>query len=240
MPSEAETPPLLAVRGLRVSYGKKEVLHGIDLDVAPGEVVALLGHNGAGKTTTLRSIMGAVSATAGSVTLEERALGTTSVAERLRRGLAYTEPRGILPGLSVAENLELATHVLPRNVQVKSRLERALELFPVLKEKFRLQAGTLSGGQRQMLALGMALMVSPRLLLLDEPLLGLAPRLQGTVMEAIGQLAERDQVSVVLVDQNIRLALEASMRAYVIRAGEIVGHGEGRAMLEGGDFWDII
>lgn len=240
MPSLAvDTGSMLSVRGLRVAYGKKEVVHGIDLDVGEGEIVALLGHNGAGKTTTLRAVVGSLGRTEGTIRIDGSLAGA-SIADRLRRGIAYTEPRGILAGLLVQENLEVATHVLPRGTDTQGRMEYVLDLFPALKEKLRLPAGTLSGGQRQMLALGMALMISPRLLLLDEPLLGLAPRLQTAVIEAIVKIVGDQQMSVVLVEQNIRLALEASQRAYVMRAGEIAESGPSASLLAREDFWAFI
>ena len=230
---------LLEVQDLPPGYGKKEVLHGISLQLAKGEVASLLGHNGAGKSTTMRTIVGGVRNTTGHILFEGQDIGRRSVAERLRLGIAYVEPRGILPGLTVKDNLALAQNVLSRR-QSGASTQDALDLFPDLRPRLRHRAGALSGGQRQMLALAMAIIGSPSLLMLDEPLLGLAPRLAQGLLKVIRNILDDLSASMLLVEQNVKAALELSERTYILRAGELSPPMSSDQVLREGDFWSII
>ena len=215
---------LLEVRGLEVSYGGIRAVKGIDLDVSEGELVCLIGANGAGKSTTLRAICGLVVPRSGSV----RYAGDDALAraphELPRRGLVMVpEGRGIFAQLTVIENLAMGAFFRDDG-DIESDLERQYETFPRLKERRTQVAGTLSGGEQQMLAIARALMARPKLLLLDEPSMGLAPRLVAKIFEIVRDIAARG-VTILLVEQNARLALEAASRGYVMESGAIVLQG---------------
>lgn len=239
---EPATAPdiLLRLDDVRAGYGRKEVLHGVSLTVPAGGVISLLGHNGAGKSTTLRAAVGAVHCRAGQVVFDGEDVTTASIASRLRRGIAYVEPRGIIAGLTVRENLEIATYILPPKRRRQCSLDEVLTLFPALKSRLRDNAGMLSGGQRQQLALSMALMVAPRILMLDEPLLGLSPPLAQAVIRAVADVVERRRMAVLFVEQNVRSALEISSWTYVMRAGEVTRVTRSQELLGQQDFWSII
>lgn len=212
----------LRVTDLRVSYGGIAAVKGISLEVARGEIVTLIGANGAGKTSTLKSIVGLVPAATGEVTLFGQSLRGVPTHQVVGRGVALVpEGRAIFGNLTVAENLELGAFLKREPVERAKRLERVLKLFPRLSERMAQEAGTLSGGEQQMLAIGRALMGDPKLLLLDEPSLGLAPKLVEQIFEAIVEIA-KGGLTILLVEQNTRLALETAARAYVLVTGEIV------------------
>jgi branched-chain amino acid transport system ATP-binding protein len=207
---------------LRVGYGGIAAVKGISLEVARGEIVTLIGANGAGKTSTLKSIVGLVPAASGEVSLFGEALRGVPTHKIVGRGVALVpEGRAIFGNLTVAENLELGAFLKREPVERGRRLERVLKLFPRLSERMAQEAGTLSGGEQQMLAIGRALMGDPKLLLLDEPSLGLAPKLVEQIFEAIVEIA-KGGLTILLVEQNTRLALETAARAYVLVTGEIV------------------
>jgi branched-chain amino acid transport system ATP-binding protein len=211
--------PLLEVRRLTARYGPITAVREVDLSVSEGEIVALLGANGAGKTTTLRAISGVV-AREGEIRLRGQEISRLRPEQIVRRGVSLTpEGRRIFTGLTVAENLTLGS--ARRRDGAKRRRERLLELFPVLGRRLNAPAGTLSGGEQQQLAIARSLMSDPRLLLLDEPTLGLAPTLVGTVFELIGRLRDEEGVTVLLVEQNVHRALDLCDRAYVMRTGRI-------------------
>lgn len=223
----------LEVRGLRAGYGKITVLWDVDLDVEEGEFVTIIGANGAGKTTLLRTISGLVPARAGSV----RSFGTTSLvgwspARIVRAGVGHVpEGRQLFPLMTVRENLESGAEYLRRAKANAARNRRLVfELFPRLAERGGQLAGTLSGGERQMLAIGRALMSDPRLLLVDEPSLGLSPALARTVFRALKQI-NQDGVTVVLVEQNVQQSLRLADHAYVLENGEVVKRGTGQELL---------
>ena len=212
--------PLLELRGLSARYGAREALHEIELSVDKGEVVAVLGANGAGKTTTLRAISGTVR-TSGEIVFAGEPLSRRPEAVA-RAGIAHVpEGRGTFAQLSVAENLRLGAHVRRDRSGVKADYERVLERFPVLADRLRQPAGSLSGGEQQQLALARALMQRPRLLLLDEPSLGLAPLVVAELFRVIAELNQEEGLSVLVVEQNASLALAASSRAYVLEVGRI-------------------
>ena len=216
---------LLRVDDLEVSHGPLQALWGVSLSISAGEKVGLLGANGAGKSTTLGAIVGHYPAQAGRITFDGRDETRSDVNSRLSRGMALVpEGRRLFVDMSVRENLEMGAYLSgPRRALARS-LEQVFTLFPILKEKERQAAGTLSGGQQQMVAIGRALMSRPRLLLLDEPFIGVAPLIIRVVMQALAQIAA-DGITIVLVEQNIHRALEFVERAYVIENGKTVLEG---------------
>ena len=215
---------LLELEDVRGGYGPTTVLHGVSLAVPEGGIVALLGANGAGKTTTLRAITGGVRWT-GDIRFGGRSLHRHSTEDIVRGGIAHVpEGRGILTELTVEENLKLGSH-LRRDGDVKKDYDRIFEYFPVLRERRRLSSSTLSGGEQQMLALARALLMKPKLMLLDEPSLGLAPIVVRSIFQIIRTINEADHVAVLLVEQNARIALELSTTAYVLEVGRVAVSG---------------
>lgn len=218
---------LLSVRDIEVSYGKVKALHGVTLSVERGELVSLVGANGAGKTTLMKAIMGLAPAVAGAVEFDGRALLGMRTHEITRLGIAYVpEGRGTLRELTVRENLRLGAFSRRWDAEARADLDRVLDRFPVLAERIEQMGGTLSGGEQQMLVIGRALMSRPRLLLLDEPSLGLAPQIGERIFEIIAALNQQG-VAVLLVEQNARAALKLAKRAYVIELGRIALEGVG-------------
>jgi branched-chain amino acid transport system ATP-binding protein len=213
----------LQVEGLRVRYGAQEVVSGIDLEVPSGEVVALLGANGAGKTTTLRAVSGLLPPSAGQVRLDDLRLDRLRAHEVVAAGVAHVpEGRRVFGRMSVQDNLEMGAYTRPK--ELRPALDRVLGLLPVLAARREQLAGTLSGGEQQLLALGRALMSAPRVLLLDEPSTGLAPQAVEAVLEVVAGLA-RDGVAVLLVEQDAEVALGLAARAYVLETGRVVASG---------------
>ena len=237
---ETDGVPLLDVVDLHAGYGKKEVLHGVSLRLEQGQVACLLGHNGAGKSTTMRTIVGGVRCSSGRILYQGQEINRHGIAQRLQMGIAYVEPRGILPGLTVRDNLQLAETILSSRKSKVARPREVLGLFPDLQPRLRHQAGALSGGQRQMLALAMAIVGSPSVLMLDEPLLGLAPRLAQGLLRTIRDIVSELGAALLLVEQNVRAALELSKSVYVLRAGVLSAPMSSAEMLERGDFWSIL
>jgi branched-chain amino acid transport system ATP-binding protein len=221
---------LLEVKGLEAGYGGIRAVKGIDLEVDAGELVCLIGANGAGKSTTLRAICGLLPARAGSVRYAGEDTARVAVHELPRRGLVMVpEGRGIFPQLTVAENLAMGAFTR-NDAGVAQDTERQYELFPRLKERRTQTAGTLSGGEQQMLAMARALMARPKLLLLDEPSMGLAPRLVAKIFEIVREIAGLG-VTILLVEQNARLALEVAARGYVMESGSITLTGAADVLL---------
>jgi branched-chain amino acid transport system ATP-binding protein len=228
------SPParaLLEIAALQVAYGGIQAVKGIDLHVHEGELVCLIGTNGAGKTTTLKSLCGLLPIQAGHVCFDQQPLNDIPSHQRVERGLVMVpEGRGVFGSLSIDENLRMGAYIRRDRSAVAIDIERVYALFPRLKERRRQTAGTLSGGEQQMLALGRAMMSRPRLLLLDEPSMGLAPMMVAKVFETILAIA-REGVTVLLVEQNAKLALEVSQRAYVMESGRISLSGDSAALL---------
>ena len=224
--------PLLAIRGLRAAYGKIEALKGVDIDINAGEIVALIGANGAGKSTLMMTIFGRPRARAGSIEFDGQDITDVPTHEIARMRIAQSpEGRRIFPRMSVAENLQMGA-IVSEETNFAADLERIFTLFPRLKQRLHQRGGTLSGGEQQMLAIARALMSRPRLLLLDEPSLGLAPMLAQQIFRAIRELNSRDRLTVFLVEQNAFHALKLAHRGYVIVNGEITLSGAGRELLE--------
>lgn len=223
---------LLDVRGIDVRYGGVAALHGVSLHVDQGEIVALLGANGAGKTSTLRAISGLVRPAAGSVTYDGQTLTGQRADTIARRGLGHVpEGRRIFTRMTVRENLELGAYGVRDAKSSASRFSEVLDTFPRLRERLNQIAGTLSGGEQQMLAIGRALMSAPKLLLLDEPSLGLSPVLVATIFDVLRTIHERG-TTILLVEQNARQALRIASRGYVLENGRIVREDAAGALLE--------
>jgi branched-chain amino acid transport system ATP-binding protein len=223
---------LLGLEALQVAYGGIRAVKGIDLQVEDGELVCLIGANGAGKTTTLRAITGLVPAAAGRVLFDGHDIARERVHRIARRGLAMVpEGRGVFAQLTIEENLAMGAYARDDRAAIASDRERVFTLFPRLKERRRQTGGTLSGGEQQMLAIGRALMSRPRLLLLDEPSMGLAPLMVEKIFEVIRAIAS-EGVTMLLVEQNARLALEVSHRGYVLEGGLVTLSGESKALLD--------
>ena len=217
---------LLSVRDIKASYGKVMALHGVTLSVDRGELVSLVGANGAGKTTLMKVIMGLAPAASGIIEFDGRPLLGMRTHDIAQLGIAYVpEGRGTFRELSVRENLRLGAFSRPWDAETRSDLDRVLERFPVLAERTNQTAGTLSGGEQQMLVIGRALMSRPRLMLLDEPSLGLAPLVASRIFEIIAAL-NKQGVAVLLVEQNARAAFKLAKRGYVIELGRTVLEGE--------------
>jgi branched-chain amino acid transport system ATP-binding protein len=229
---------LLEVAGLEAGYGKKTVLQGVSLHVDEGEVVALLGHNGAGKSTTLKAILGLLPARAGQVRFGGATWANGDPAENVRRGLALVpQGRGVFPDLTVLENLALGAYTQSDRAATLGRMDEILELFPILAERRTQQVGTMSGGQQQMVAVGTALMQRPRLMMMDEPSIGLAPVLVQRVLETAVQINRRFGTAIVLVEQNIKTALGMARRAYVMKSGRIVLEKPAAELLAAPESW---
>jgi branched-chain amino acid transport system ATP-binding protein len=211
---------LLEVQDIHTYYGNIEALKGISLEVEEGEIVTLIGSNGAGKSTTLRSISGLTAPREGSVRFEDREIGETAPQDIVQLGISQSpEGRHCFQRMTVRENLDLGAY-LRRDSDVDSDMERVFDLFPRLKERERQKAGTMSGGEQQMLAIGRALMANPKLLLLDEPSMGIAPVLVERIYETIAEI-NRQGTTILLVEQNANFALEVSKRGYVLETGTV-------------------
>jgi branched-chain amino acid transport system ATP-binding protein len=221
---------LLSVHDLEVGYGAIVALHGIELDVQKGEIVTLIGANGAGKTTTLRTISGLLKPRRGSVTFNDKPITGVKPHSITAMGISHVpEGRGIFANLSVADNLELGAYLRKDKIQ-QAEYERIFTLFPVLRERMKQNAGTLSGGEQQMLAISRALMSKPQVLLLDEPSLGLAPQMVQTIFRVIREI-NAEGTTILLVEQNAHMALVTAHRGYVMETGRIVLHDETKALL---------
>ena len=232
---------LLEVEGVESGYGKKTVLQGVSLRVHEGEVVTMLGHNGAGKSTTLKTILGLLPARAGQVRFGGQPWANGDPVENVRRGMALVpQGRGVFPDLTVIENLMLGAYT-QRDAQSKAtRLREVIDLFPMLEERRAQRAGTLSGGQQQMVAVGMALMPRPRLMMMDEPSIGLAPVLVQRVLETARQINRRFGTAIILVEQNIRTALGVADRAYIMKSGRVILEKPAAELLAAqGAWWEL-
>jgi branched-chain amino acid transport system ATP-binding protein len=222
---------MLAVKNLRFAYGVVETIRGIALEINTGEVVALIGANGAGKTTTLRCISGVLRPQSGSIQLEGQELLGVPPHAIARRGIAHVlEGRHLFKHLSVFENLMMGAYQRKEAAEIRNDLDRVYQLFPRVKERLTQMAGTLSGGEQQMVAMARSLMARPRILLLDEPSMGLAPRVVDTIFEIIADIAQTG-LPILLVEQNANRALALARRAYVLELGEVALSGSGEALM---------
>jgi len=222
---------VLRLRDVDTSYGRIRVLRRVSLEVAAGEIVCLLGGNASGKSTTMKTILGVVRPTRGTVEFDGQVINDVRTAQRIERGLAIVpENRRVFPRMTVRENLEMGAFLRRDRLSVEADLERVIGLFPRLRERLAQRAGTLSGGEQQMLAMARALMARPRLLLMDEPSMGLSPRLVQQNFELIQEI-NRSGVTVFVVEQNAAMALAIAHRGYVLRTGEIVMSGSAPELL---------
>jgi branched-chain amino acid transport system ATP-binding protein len=222
---------LLELENVTLAYGRIQALHGISLNVAEGEIVALIGANGAGKSTTMRAISGLRPVAQGSIKFDGQDITKLRADLRVVRGVSQSpEGRGIFPGMTVRENLEMGAYTRRNRAEINQDLERSFTLFPRLKEREKQVGGTMSGGEQQMLAVGRALMSRPKLLLLDEPSMGLAPMLIQQIFDIIVEINQQG-TTVLLVEQNAQQALSRAHRAYVLETGRIVKTGTGAELL---------
>ena len=225
------TAPILEVKNIKVRYSGLPVLHGVSLSVNPGETVCVVGANGAGKSTLLRAIMGAQRAFEGQIFFFGREIQRLRTEEIVRLGIVYVpEEKMLFRPLAVEENLMLGAYILKDPRQIQENLDFVYTLFPRLKERRLQPASTLSGGEQQMVAIGRGLMSRPQILMLDEPSLGLAPKLVDEVLDTVRRL-KQEGMTILLVEQNVREALDLADRGYVIQTGRIVGEGGGKELL---------
>ena len=222
---------MLSVSDLHVSYGAITALGGISLEIEAGSIVTLIGGNGAGKTTTLRTISGLLRPKSGTITFLGETISALPAHQIVARGLSHVpEGRMVFSNLSVDENLAMGAYLLNDKALIAKNRDYVFSIFPRLKERLKQSAGTLSGGEQQMLAIGRALMGSPKFLMLDEPSLGIAPRLISTIFEKIVEINQNHGITILLVEQNANLALEVSQQAYVLETGSIVMAGESKKL----------
>jgi branched-chain amino acid transport system ATP-binding protein len=227
------TEPLLRVDNIHSYYGNIHALHGISLEVYAGEIVTLIGSNGAGKSTTIRTVSGIMHPRSGEITFDGQPIHTVPSHVLVGRGIAQSpEGRRIFPRLTVIDNLQMGAFVRRDRAAIQEDLENVFNLFPRLKERVKQYAGTLSGGEQQMLAMGRALMARPRLLLLDEPSMGLAPVLVDQIFDIIVRINREQGTTILLVEQNALMALEIAARGYVLQSGNIVLADTGAALLK--------
>ena len=223
---------MLKVKDLNVSYGAIHAIHDVSLEVNAGEIVSLIGANGAGKTTTLHTITGLKKASSGSVELEGHNLLTTEPSKIVGLGMAHVpEGRRIFASMTVEENLEMGAFTIRDKSQILADIENVYKHFPRLRERYKQAGGTLSGGEQQMLAIGRAMMSRPKIMLMDEPSMGLSPLLVGEIFEIIQEL-NRSGMTILLVEQNAKMALSIADRAYVLETGHVVMNGQAKDMLE--------
>ena len=223
--------PLLQLQNLQISYGGIQAVKGIDLELYSGELVCLIGANGAGKTTTLNAIAGVLPLAGGEIHYAGDKMNAVPAHKRLRRGIALVpEGRGIFTRLTVEENLRMGAYTRNDSAAIDADLERVYSMLPRVKERLHQVAGTLSGGEQQMVAIGRALLSRPKLLLLDEPSMGLAPLVVEKIFEVVRSVA-KEGVTILLVEQNANLALEFSQRGYVMESGKITLTGTGESLL---------
>jgi branched-chain amino acid transport system ATP-binding protein len=223
---------MLEVQNLQVAYGELPALQGVSLTIQPGELVALVGPNGAGKTTLLKTIAGLLAPRAGAIRWQDDIISGASPQRIVEHGIALVpEGRRLFAAMTVRENLELGAFTQRAQKEKNAQIENIFRLFPRLFERQKQRAGSLSGGEQQMLALGRALMGLPRLLLLDEPSLGLAPKIVESILSILAQL-HHDGMSLLIVEQNVHAVLALAQRAYILESGRIIGAGEGRKLLD--------
>lgn len=223
---------LLQLKNISVHYGGVKALDGVDLHLDEGEIVALMGPNGAGKSTILKVICGLVPLSSGKILWHQQEI-TPDTYEIAQMGIAFvSQGRRVFPNLTVAENLEIGGFIIANKNELRRRLEEVIDIFPVLKRKLKLKAGSLSGGEQQMLVLARGLMIDPKILLLDEPSLGLAPKVVKEVFNKIKEINERHKTTILVVEHNIKSLLEIVHRGYVLDKGKVVAHASAKELYE--------
>ena len=229
--SNGQRTPLLREHGLKCSYGQAQVLHGIDIEVFAGEIVSIIGANGAGKSTTLMCVS-RINRSSGSIEFNGASIASLQPEQVVRQGLVQVpEGRRIFPRLTVRENLEMGAFIRSDKDGIESDLQRIFEMFPILKDRALQQGGTLSGGEQQMLAIGRALMSRPKMLMMDEPSMGIAPILVAKIFDTVKNVLNAQGMTILLVEQNANAALRMSNRAYVLETGNVVLTGSGQDLL---------
>ncbi|MET3629404.1 branched-chain amino acid transport system ATP-binding protein [Burkholderia sp. 572] len=223
---------MLKIKGLQVNYGGIQAVKGVDMEVRQGELVTLIGANGAGKTTTMKAITGLKPYSAGDIEYDGKSIKGVPTHELLKRGLAMVpEGRGIFARMSIVENMQMGAYLRNDTEQIKKDVDRMFGFFPRLKERATQLAGTLSGGEQQMLAMSRAILSKPKLLLLDEPSMGLSPIMVEKIFEVVREIS-KEGITVLLVEQNARLALQAADRGYVMDSGTVTMEGDAKQMLD--------
>lgn len=231
---------LLEVSHINAGYKNVQILFDVSMAVAPGEIVGLIGHNGAGKTTLLKSIMGLIKPSGGAIVNDGQDVTSASPAAKLDRGFFHTPQENyVFRELTVKDNLELSFFNV-KDGDFNERLEEVCTYFPILKERLGQQAGTLSGGQRRMLGIAMGLLRHPKLLLLDEPSVGLSPRIFQDVLEVVSVINRDMGTAIILVEQNVKAAFQLSDRVYVLKSGQIVREERGEDLLKRDEWWDLF
>jgi branched-chain amino acid transport system ATP-binding protein len=233
--------PVLEVSQLAAGYQRRQVLYDVSLSVGAGEIVALLGHNGAGKTTLLKTIVGFIPLSGGRIWFHGQDCTAENYTARVRAGMSYTSAEApVFRDLTVRDNLELGGFTVGDAAARSRHMRQVFALFPILEERQGQLGGTLSGGQQRMLSLGMAIMAKPKLMLLDEPSLGLSPAIVQSIFQQIKQFAAEGDTAVLLVEQNVRAALRIADRAYFMRSGEIILEQDSASALARGSWWDLF
>lgn len=232
---------LLETKQLEVGYGKKPVIFDISIKVDTAEIVAIIGHNAAGKTTCMKGIIGLLKPSSGEVVYRGHPITRRPPAANAKDGLAFVaSERAVFPDLTVRENLEMGLYTLGKESDVESRLKMAHELFPILRDRERQKARTLSGGEQRMLAIGITLVMRPQLLLLDEPSLGLAPKMIQRLMEVILEIQQTLGTAAFVAEQNVKQILQIAQRVYVIKMGRIILEASGKELLQREQWWDLF
>jgi branched-chain amino acid transport system ATP-binding protein len=233
--------PLLSVEHLKAGYGRKQVVFDVDLHVQPGEIVGVLGHNGSGKSTTIRTILGTNASLGGRILFQGKDSTKAGARANVRAGMAMIpSERFVFQDLSVLDNLLLGAANDPEPSRRNDRMDLVYELFPILKERSTQAAGTMSGGQQRMVSLGLALMAHPKLLMLDEPSLGLAPAVVQQIFDAVRHLADTEGLGVLLLEQNVSQALRIVDRVYVMRSGRVILEETAEQMRARDSYWDLF
>lgn len=239
--AERPVQPLLAARGITAGYGKRRVLSDVSVHVAPGEVVGVLGHNGAGKTTLLKALTRMVPLDAGEIEFQGERVDRATSVQMVRRGMSMTPAEHpIFRDLTIDQNLELGTCGVSDRTEIRSRMEEVFQVFPILAERRTDIAGRFSGGQQRQLSLGIALMARPKLMLLDEPSLGISPAVVSSTFSTIRDLAQERSMSVLVVEQNVKALTAVADRVYVLRNGSIVLEESGQDARERNVWWDLF
>jgi branched-chain amino acid transport system ATP-binding protein len=236
------TPPVLAVESLSAGYGQATVVNGVSLAIEQGEIVAMLGHNGAGKSTILKTVMGLVRARSGSISFDGTDITSLAPSSRVNRGLCLVpQTNNVFSEMTIYENIDYSMRIAQPDAAKRAvTLARIYDLFPILKERSKLRAKSLSGGQRQMLGISLALAKEPKVLLLDEPSLGLAPVLVERVFESISDINREFGTTVLVVEQNVNAALEIASRAYIIQTGRVFVSSSAESILQREDLFSVL
>lgn len=239
--SNSGGPAALEIESLNAGYNRRPVVFDVSLRVAQGEIVTILGHNGAGKTTTVKATLGLIRPLGGTVRYLGNDVGSKSCAARVKEGMSFTPAeRFVFPDLTVHENLRLGALTVSDATSRRRQLDLVYETFPILKERSAQRADTFSGGQQRMLSIGIALMSNPRLMLLDEPSLGVSPATTLEILAALRRMADEDGRAIVLLEQNVSYALREADRVYVMRSGRVILHESADAMRQRESWWDLF